>query len=195
MESLIRFGQSSDLLRFRIDHDGSPVAVDIPIEIKSDLKAQCLPSSAVVDWQGDRASIRSRLVLLPNHGLSIGELQVRVDPLSIFNAEVDVMDFNWKEISPVLLELNATLRARPNDDGGVDEREGFGSEWGKAKSKLVVYSSGDSCIASQLLIHRASNRGEDGRPSQDIRVPSQDTRVPSQDSNRPNQKNDSEVRS
>ena len=195
MESLIRFGRSSDLLRFRINHDGRPVAVDIPIEIRSDLKAQCLPSSAVVDWQGDRASIRSRLVLLPNHGLRIGELQVRVDPSSTFNAEVDVLDFNWKEISPVLLELHATLKARPNDDGGVDELEGFGSEWGKAKSKLVVYSSDDSCIASQLLIHRASNRGDDGRPTQNTRVPSQDTRVPSQDSNRPNQKNDSEVRS
>ena len=109
IEPNLSFGKSMEHLRLHFIENQSPRSVDLPIEIICEQKAHFLPSLQIINWIDDESFVRSRIIHHPNHPLPLQELAVDIRGDVESQQNITVGEVRWNRISPVLLELEATL--------------------------------------------------------------------------------------
>lgn len=149
MKSFIRFGRSTDLLRFKIQRNQIPLTVDIPLEIISRKKAQFLPSTAVLRWNEGRAELQTRLVLFPKHQINTDRLDIKIDSPDPLQSSPTVHKVRWNQLSEVIVEMDVIL-IRPLSPEGQAEKENFHEQ---SNSQLIVFTSNEPRLATLSLIH------------------------------------------
>lgn len=152
IDPLLRFGRSSDLLRFRIKRNEIPLTVDLPIEVNSIHSARFLPSTAILRWVDNQAELHSRLVLLPRHSVNLDQLSVRIETLEPTPFKMVIQKAQWVQQSAVLVELKATLKQSFLEN---ENNSNIGTE-SSQESRLVVFTPKDPAIAILSLIHSRS---------------------------------------
>ena len=112
VEPLIRFGRAKETLRFYLRQDEEELTADIPFEIDSQRQAIFLPSSTMVSWIDGQASIRVKLVISPQGNTDPRNHQITLEHGGDHQQGVMVSEIRWKRISPILFELQASLRRK-----------------------------------------------------------------------------------
>ena len=112
VEPLIRFGRAKETLRFYLRQDEEDLTADIPFEIDSRRQAIFLPSSTMVSWIDGEASIRAKLVVSPQGNTDPRNHQITLGHEGNPQSGMMVSEIRWKRISPVLFELQASLRRK-----------------------------------------------------------------------------------
>lgn len=124
---LLRFGRTSDLLRFQYTRAGKSEHVDLPIEIHHSRTARFLPSSLPITWNDGQSTVRTRMLLVPGHDLNPSEIRLSLDKDHPDNRGFMIADKTWRQTSKVLIEYELRITRSPSLEQGSKEPQQDGT--------------------------------------------------------------------